>query len=274
MHRAMLSLKLDISPGDKKIPESSSDPALKALVQIANDPPKNHEEQQKSLDLLEAYLEQHKQKENEDSRKANDEAKQSKQKPRESRHKQLSFTKKTQKVFRTLNTSMKNLFRFVSKVLYSGIKVLAATAFIVSEVTSQTHYEVAIKAIMLFITVFYLCCCPGTSSVLYTNNSHKTYENVGELDDDIVSMFQVIDDYSCEIRTLREKIKSVPMFKAISKLFVSIMAFIVAAGSYMKHGTLSKHDHYFLITTLRKKQKEEKPNKHPSQGGEGSWRRS
>lgn len=60
-------------------------------------------------------------------------------------------------------------------------------------------------------------------------------------------MFQMIDDYGREMRTLRDKIKSVPMSRAINKLFVSIVSFIVAAGSYIKHGTLCKHDHYLFL---------------------------
>jgi hypothetical protein len=53
-------------------------------------------------------------------------------------------------------------------------------------------------------------------------------------------MFNQIDDYEREMKALKENIRSVSMSKAINKLFVSIVAFIVAAGSYMQHGTLSK----------------------------------
>lgn len=53
-------------------------------------------------------------------------------------------------------------------------------------------------------------------------------------------MFNKIDEYELEMKALKENIRSVSMSKAINKLFVSIVAFIVAAGSYMKHGTLSK----------------------------------
>lgn len=40
------------------------------------------------------------------------------------------------------------------------------------------------------------------------------------------------------MRALQENIKSTAMSKAINKLFVAIVAFIVSAGSYMKHNRL------------------------------------
>lgn len=51
-------------------------------------------------------------------------------------------------------------------------------------------------------------------------------------------MFDKIDDYGREMRALQDNIKSAPMSKAINKLYVSIVTFIVSAGSYLKHGIL------------------------------------
>ena len=53
-------------------------------------------------------------------------------------------------------------------------------------------------------------------------------------------MFAKVGDYVEEMTALQGNIKSVPMFKAIGKLFVSIVAFIVSAGSYLRHGMLCK----------------------------------
>ncbi len=53
-------------------------------------------------------------------------------------------------------------------------------------------------------------------------------------------MFEKIDEYGQEMWALRDTIRSTAMSRAINKLFVSIVAFIVAASSYIKHGRLCK----------------------------------
>lgn len=51
-------------------------------------------------------------------------------------------------------------------------------------------------------------------------------------------MFNKLGDYVAEIRDLNKHIKSVPMSKATTKLFDSIVAFIVSAGKYLSRGIL------------------------------------
>lgn len=53
-------------------------------------------------------------------------------------------------------------------------------------------------------------------------------------------MFERMGGYVEEMTALQEHIKSRPMSKAISRLFVTIVEFIVSAGSYLKHGILCK----------------------------------
>lgn len=62
-------------------------------------------------------------------------------------------------------------------------------------------------------------------------------------------MFEKIGEYEHEMKALWENIRSVPMLRAINKLFVSIVAFITGVGSYMKHGTLCESGPVFLVWT-------------------------
>lgn len=68
----------------------------------------------------------------------------------------------------------------------------------------------------------------------------KTYENATDLTDDIRTMFDRINEYGAEMRALQENIRSPSMSRAINKLFISIVTFIVSASSYLKHGILRK----------------------------------
>jgi hypothetical protein len=152
--RELSSLSLQVSDINIKIPDSSSSDAdLKALVSCANKPPTNAKDQKKSLDLLEAYFERVRQKESEKRKEAEDKAKKAEERRKERHSKRGTFSTKVAEVMRALAPSIKNVFDFVLKVLYGGLKVLEATVFITSELTFQTHYEVALKAVMLFITV-------------------------------------------------------------------------------------------------------------------------
>ncbi|KAI0884290.1 uncharacterized protein GGS22DRAFT_165292 [Annulohypoxylon maeteangense] len=208
------SLSLYVSTIKIKTPDRGSDNDLIALIKCANDPPRNHNDRKKNLELLEAYLKKVKQKDDDSKNEAAKKASQVEDRRMEKRQ--------GSRIFNTIGSlvpSIKNTFNFVLRVLRGAMTVLEATMFIAGELTFQTHYEVAVKAVMLFITA---------------------YESAGELTERIVAMFQKIDEYGREMRTLQDNIKSASMLKAINKLFVSIVAFIVASGSYMQHGTISK----------------------------------
>ncbi|KAI1458871.1 hypothetical protein F4805DRAFT_422887 [Annulohypoxylon moriforme] len=213
------SLSLYVSTINIKIPDRISDNDLITLIKCVNEPPKDHNARKKNIELLEAYLKKVQQKEDDAKREATQKASQAEDRRKEERQKRGTFSRKVHDTFEKLVPSIKNAFDFVLGVLHGAMRTLEATMFIAGELTFQTHYEVAVKAVMFFITA---------------------YESAGDLTERIVSMFQKIDEYGREMRTLQDNIKSVPMSKAINKLFVSIVAFIVASGSYMQHGTISK----------------------------------
>ncbi|KAI0844147.1 hypothetical protein F5Y00DRAFT_266875 [Daldinia vernicosa] len=219
------SLGLYVTDIEIKMPAPGSDIDLIALVKCANEPPENRHDQEKSLNMLRAYLEKVKQKQEHEKKEAAEKESQAQDQWRKKDQKRGPFRKKIHSILKEATPLINSAFDFVLKVLYGGMKALEATVFLAAEATFQTHYEVAVKAIMLFITV-----C----------SSMKAYESAGKLTDEINSMFQKIDDYGQEMKALQDNIKSIQMTKAINKLFVSIVGFIVACGSYLSYGTLSK----------------------------------
>lgn len=138
---------------DIKIPDGESDANLTALIKWANEPSGDRGDQRKHLDMLDTYLGKIRQKEDDNNNAATEKARQAEDRRRRKHQKYGAFSKTVYRIFRSLTIPIKNAFDFVLKVLYGGMKALEATLFIAAELTFQTHYQVAVKAIMLFITV-------------------------------------------------------------------------------------------------------------------------
>ncbi|KAI0378641.1 hypothetical protein F5Y04DRAFT_283568 [Hypomontagnella monticulosa] len=215
----LYSLNLNISRITIEFPDNSSDADLKALIKCANNPPKDSQQQKESLQALGLYIEKLKLEEYEKRDEAENEARIQIERRRERHEKRGRISNKLHSIIRGLVPPIKNVLDFVIKILRGGMQALETTLFLASEITFQTHYEVAVRAIMLFIT---------------------TYESAGDLTKRVVLMFESIEQYGCEMGALQNTIQSVSMSKALSKLFVSMVEFIAAAGSYMKHGTITK----------------------------------
>ncbi|KAH6660286.1 hypothetical protein BKA67DRAFT_46966 [Truncatella angustata] len=217
------ALHLHVSDITIKLPENSPEnEELKTLVNYANDPPATVEDRKRSIEMLQTCLSDRKQREDDKVLEADQ-----KQKGKQSQC--GAFSTRLHGIIDSLTPQVTKVFEFVLIVLQGGVQVLQATAFLASEITFQTHYEVAIKAIMLFVTA---------------------YEKSRELTDDVVSMFDSIGMYGQEMETLQDVIRSASMSRAINRLFVSSVTLIVSAGSYMNHGTLCKYkDYLHMICT-------------------------
>lgn len=78
----------------------------------------------------------------------------------ERQEKRPEFLRQVHRAAQIFRSSIKGALDFVLKVLIGGMKLLNSLAFVAAELTFQTHYEVALKAIMLFITVSYYRTTP------------------------------------------------------------------------------------------------------------------
>ncbi|KAJ0114040.1 hypothetical protein J7T55_007874 [Diaporthe amygdali] len=107
----------------------------------------------------------------------------------------------------------------ILNVLIRGVNVVKPLGSVVGELTGGTLIEVAVNGIMLFITA---------------------WDSATELTEEILDTFSQIDGYYQKMRAMHGNLKSAAMQKAINKLFVSIVAFIVSAGSYLRHGMFLK----------------------------------
>ena len=242
-HRELLSLQQYLADIPIEIPKTD-DTDLKELVKCANESPKTAEEGRETLKKLEAYMFKARQKETEEQKKTED-TRQTRESRWEKYDKGNMLSKKLHAAFRRLAAPVTTLVDFVSRVLQKGIKVLETTSFLAAELTFQTHYQVAVKAIVLFVTVslsYWLVPFHATCDLVqdpWTNTpSIKAYESANEISENIAKMFEKIGEYEHEMRTLWKRIRSVPMFRAINRLFISIVAFIAGVSSYMKHNTL------------------------------------
>jgi hypothetical protein len=142
--RELISLSRHVSTITINLPDSSENDDLRALVDNANKPPVNLRESQHNLDILQAYILSVRQKETAKSQEEEGSKNKSKQHSR-------TLSERFHGLVEALSPSMKKVFDVVLKVLHSGI--LQAVTSIACELTFQTHYEIAFKAIMLFITV-------------------------------------------------------------------------------------------------------------------------
>lgn len=160
-------LSRHISDERIKVPGLIHDSCLVELVNRANESSNKREDQRESIDLLEKYLEGKRREDDEERRVAEENGKKPGGTKREKLKRLCCFPRNahhdkpiTQFITAPpianpsiITRSMINTFDFVCKVLKGGLKALGTTVFIASELTFQTHYAVAIKAITLLITV-------------------------------------------------------------------------------------------------------------------------
>lgn len=152
-------LDKDVSGIKIKIPEGNRDQDLAMLVNSANSPPSGRSEQRQSIDSLMAYIERIAQEKEDEAARRDSEARQAEERWQDRQEKRSRLSRRAHSVTRAISSSMKEAFNLVLRVLIGGMKVLESVSFIASELTFQTHYQVALKAIMLFITVGR---CPST----------------------------------------------------------------------------------------------------------------
>lgn len=199
-------LRQNLSEPSIKTSDGDHSPLFDLLVDSANNPPVTRRELSKSIDNLGKYINsmQEDKKDDLSERKTKEKTKQA--------NKPLSTG-------RGISSSIKGAFEMVCTMLEKsakvGLKVAESTLFVAAAVTDGTYYQVAVKAILLFMDAF---------------KSAKT------LAEDIKSIFHKLNDYRNEMAALLKNIKSAPMSKAISKFFVAIVAFVASAGSYLRHG--------------------------------------
>lgn len=232
-------LDQDVSGIRIEIPGGNRDPDLVRLVDSVNEPSRHSQEQyHQNITYLAEYIGRLAQEKEEEAKSKQDQAERAERLSRNRQEKRTRASQRLHRFARTIRSSMKKAFVLVLSVLKGGMKLLDSVSFIAAELTFQTHYQVAVKAIMLFITVSYLISTSDERHTSLTDSPVKAYESSGKLTEDIISVFDKIDDYVKEMQALQQNIKSTAMSKAISKLFVAIVAFIVSAGSYMKHNKL------------------------------------
>lgn len=135
------------------VPKNNDDADLRDLVRCANEQPKTPSEGRGNLEKLGAYLEKMKQREADERKEASNKASEAEERRREKHEKRGKLSRKVYAAFKGLAAPVTTLFDFVSRVLRRGMTVLESTSFLAAELTFQTHYQVAVKAIMLFITV-------------------------------------------------------------------------------------------------------------------------
>ncbi|KAI7774064.1 hypothetical protein LA080_009425 [Diaporthe eres] len=193
---------------------NNDDPELAKLIQIANNisPSDTLPDLEKSIDVLEKYLESRAQKKVEEDQARNKEVERAEKLSQEREEALHPVAEKLKRASKIITSSMKKAFSLVLSVLKGGLKVLETLSFMAAELTFQTHYEVALKAILFLVTA---------------------YDSAVELTREIKTVFDKLGGYVAEIKDLNKYIKSVPMSKATSRLFVSIVEFIVSAGTYL-----------------------------------------
>lgn len=136
-------------------PSSNDDPELAKLIQIANNisPSDTLPDLEKSIDLLEKYLESRAQKKVEEDQAKIKEVERAEKLSQEREEALHPVVKKLKRASKIITSSMKKAFSLVLNVLKGGLKVLETLSFMAAELTFQTHYEVALKAILFLVTV-------------------------------------------------------------------------------------------------------------------------
>ncbi|KAK1753649.1 hypothetical protein QBC47DRAFT_430486 [Echria macrotheca] len=176
--------------------DSVNDPDLKALIKML-DTCKDRDQQKANVEQLRKYLD-----------KKDREAKEAEQRAEEAKKK---HHRQHPRLSRAIEGA-KALAKPIMKTFGCLVEILDKTVFIASELTFQTQYEVALKAILLFRTA---------------------YQEASGLTEEVVAAFEQIDGYVEEMEFLSGEITSTRLYKAVNRLFVSIVTFIAAAISYL-----------------------------------------
>lgn len=134
------------------VPSGNINPELAKLIQVVNNKSltDDHGIRRRNIDLLEKYLEGWaKEKEVEEEQAKKEEAERAEKLSQDTQEKPYPRLK----TLKLIASSMKKAFWLVLDVLKGGLKVLDALSFVAAELTFQTHYEVALKAILFLVTV-------------------------------------------------------------------------------------------------------------------------
>jgi hypothetical protein len=59
----------------------------------------------------------------------------------------------------------------------------------------------------------------------------------------MISTFEDIVGYMGEMKFMVDELKARPVYKAVNKLFLAIVAFVAGAASYLSHGVIRKSRH-------------------------------
>lgn len=136
-------------------PSNNDDPELAKLIQIANNmsPSDTLPDREKSIDVLEKYLESRAQEKVEEHQAEDKEVEHAKKLSDVREEGLYPVVKALKRASKIITSSMKKAFSLVLSVLKGGLKVLETLSFMAAELTFQTHYEVALKAILFLVTV-------------------------------------------------------------------------------------------------------------------------
>lgn len=151
--RALYSISVYMASVKIKLPENNNDPELAALVECANNPQASIQQLQEQVGTLKSYLDVIESRRLEKIRESDLKAEKAKREKEERERNRGKWSSKLHKIMEDLAPSISKAFGVILKVVGAGMKILETTSFIAAELTFQTHYEVALKAIMLFVTV-------------------------------------------------------------------------------------------------------------------------
>lgn len=136
-----------------KLPDSNDDPKLTELVNRTNNPSTTVEERNGTITMLGDYIERLAKDKIDKEETANQDRERVEKRWQEKQASRPSGLREVHRITNKISKSMKEAFSTVLEVLKGGIKVLDSLAFVAAELTFQTHYAVALNAIMFLITV-------------------------------------------------------------------------------------------------------------------------
>lgn len=147
-------LDQDVSGIRIEIPDGNRDPDLVQLVDSVNQPSRHTQEQyHQNVTYLVEYIGRLAQEKEEEAKSKQDQAERAERLSKSRQEKRAPASQRLHRFAKSISSSMKKAFILVLSVLKGGMKLLDSVSFIAAELTFQTHYQVAVKAIMLFITV-------------------------------------------------------------------------------------------------------------------------
>lgn len=151
--RELQTLYQHVSGIKIQLPDRNCEPELVKLINSANDPSHERKDQKSNIDLLQRYIENLAQQKDAKEQEKADKAKLNQKHSEDRQEERSPSSRKAHDIAKRISQSMKNAFSVVLAVLKGGMNVLSSLSFLAAEVTFQTHYAVALKAILLLITV-------------------------------------------------------------------------------------------------------------------------